>query len=222
MASDEPYVHVRKRSRWVPAALLLGGLILVLDPVPFGSPVVPATPVPAWATDTTPVRRPRLVPEYEVAGFTYRCSDCHSIIPSPPETDRPLTQHTEIVFEHGMNTRCFNCHHRTNRDAFVDDAGGEIPWNQPQRLCGKCHGPVYRDWQHGSHGRTNGCWDQTRGPRERRKCIECHDPHHPPFMRMVPAPGPNTLRMGQPGPAAHESGRNPLKLEKDEGRTMKE
>ena len=143
-----------------------------MTPAPFVSPVAPAVPVPAWATDTTPVRQPKLAPKYVAAGYTYRCSDCHNLIPSPPETHRTLTQHTEIVLEHGINTRCFNCHHRTNRDAFVDDAGGEIPWDQPPLLCGKCHGPVYRDWQHGSHGRTNGYWDKTRGPQERRKCIE--------------------------------------------------
>ena len=98
-----------------------------------------------------------------------------------------------------MNTRCFNCHNRTNRDTFVDDAGGEIPWNQPPLLCGKCHGPVYRDWQHGSHGRTNGYWDKTRGPQERRKCVECHDPHRPPFAPMVPAPGPAHASDGAAG-----------------------
>ena len=192
--------------------LLASGLVLAMNPAPFVSPVVPAVRAPAWATDTTPVRRPRPSAEYVVAGYTYRCSDCHDIIPSPVETDRPLTQHTEIVLEHGINTRCFNCHHRTNRDAFVDDAGGEIPWDQPPLLCGKCHGPVYRDWQHGSHGRTNGYWDKTRGPQERRKCIECHDPHHPPFQPLKPAPGPDTLRMGVQEPPLHERGGNPLRI----------
>ena len=163
-------------------------------------------PVPAWATDTTPVRQPRLRPEYTAGVFQYRCSDCHRIIPSPAETDRTLTQHTEIQLEHGINTRCFNCHHRTNRDAFVDDYGREIPWDQPQLLCAKCHGPVYRDWQHGSHGRTNGYWDTTAGPQTRRRCIECHDPHQPPFPPLAPAPGPHTLRMGPQDYGPHARG----------------
>jgi hypothetical protein len=77
----------------------------------------------------------------------------------------------------------------------VDDFGTPIPWDQPQLLCAKCHGPVYRDWQHGSHGRLNGYWDKTRGPQIRRRCIECHDPHTPPFTPLKPAPRPNTLRM---------------------------
>jgi hypothetical protein len=158
------------------------------------------------------VRQPNLRPWYELGVFTYRCSDCHRIIPSPAEPDRTLTQHREIRLRHGINTRCFNCHHRTNRDAFVDDYGNEIPWDQPQLVCAKCHGPVYRDWQHGSHGRTNAYWDPKQGKQIRRRCIECHDPHCPPFAPMVPAPGPHTLRMGPQEFGPHGEGHDPLRL----------
>jgi hypothetical protein len=95
---------------------------------------------------------------------------------------------------------------------FVDDFGGEIPWDQPQRVCAKCHGPVYRDWQHGSHGRTNGYWDARRGVQTRRRCIECHDPHQPPFPPLSPAPGPNTLRMGSRHAGRHVAAPDPLRL----------
>ena len=95
---------------------------------------------------------------------------------------------------------------------FADSDGGEIPWDQPQRLCASCHGPVYRDWQHGSHGRSNGFWDVRQGELIRCKCIECHDPHHPPFPALEPAPGPHTLRMGKHGQAAHTGTHNPLRL----------
>lgn len=158
------------------------------------------------------MRQPTLIPQYQAAGFTYRCSDCHRIIPSPQETQRTLVQHTEIVLRHGLNARCFNCHHRTQRDAFVDDLGDPIPWDQPQLVCAKCHGPVYRDWQAGSHGRLNGFWDTSRGPQTRRKCIECHDPHAPPFPPMRPAPAPNTLRMGPKEPIHHAEGHDPLRI----------
>jgi hypothetical protein len=200
------------RSFWVPLTLLAGALVLILDPVPFVSPVAPPVAVPDWATNTNPVRQAKLVPHYVVAGFTYQCSECHRIIPSPRETQRRLTQHTGIELNHGLNTRCFNCHHPTNRDAFLDDFGEAIPWSQPQRLCGKCHGPVYRDWEHGSHGRINGYWDPARGPQLKRRCIECHDPHHPPFGSMTPAPGPDTLRLGPPLPPGHEGRRDPLRI----------
>lgn len=191
---------------------LVWAIVLATDPMPFDSPVMPAEPVPAWATDTTPVRRPKLKPEYAAAGYQYKCMDCHRIIASPLETVRSLTQHREIRLNHGINTRCFNCHHLTNRDAFADDSGREIPWNQPQLLCAKCHGPVYRDWQAGSHGRVNGFWDTAKGPQTRRRCIECHDPHAPPFAPMAAAPGPNTLRMGIQEAPVHEGLRDPLRV----------
>ena len=212
MSHNTRTTDARPRTAWVPVALLAFAVLLALQPFPFVSPVSDATPVPRWATDTTPVRQPRLRPEYRTAVFTYRCSDCHKIIPSPPETFRTLTQHREIHLQHGINTRCFNCHHRTTRDAFVDDYGQEIPWDQPQLLCGKCHGPVYRDWQHGSHGRTNGYWDVRQGPQTRRRCIECHDPHQPPFPPLAPAPGPHTLRMGPPEYGRHAAAHDPLRL----------
>ena len=196
----------------VAVALFVFAVLLAFNPVPFTSPVRPAAPVPAWVTDPTPVRQPKPRPEYSLAVFTYRCSECHRIIPPRGDTLRSPTQHLEIDLQHGMNTSCGNCHHPTNRDAFVDDSGHEIPWDQPQLVCAKCHGPVYRDWQHGSHGRTNGYWDVSRGPQTRRKCIECHDPHRPPFPAMHPAPPPNTLRMGPQHDDTHAQEDNPLRL----------
>ncbi|MBC8874935.1 MAG: hypothetical protein H8E44_36400 [Planctomycetes bacterium] len=200
------------RAVWVPCLLVAFAALLLADPLPFADPVSVEMPVRASATDTTPVRQPSLEPKYDVAVFTYRCSECHRIIASPEKTYRTLTQHTEINLQHGINTHCFNCHHRTNRDAFVDDLGNEIPWNEPQLVCAKCHGPVYRDWQHGSHGRTNGYWLTTKGPQTRRKCIECHDPHHPPFPSMKPERAPDTLRMGPQGSGRHSEEHDPLRL----------
>lgn len=200
------------RHYWVPAALLASAVLWAFNPLPYASVVSDPVPVPSWATDPTPVRQPHLQPEYQAGVFTYRCSECHKIIASPPETFRTLTQHREIQLEHGINTRCFNCHHPTNRDAFVDDYGREIPWDHPPVLCGKCHGPVYRDWQHGSHGRTNGYWDRTKGEQTRRRCIECHDPHRPSFPALAPAPGPRTLRMGPQDFATPHGTHDPLRL----------
>ncbi|MBP7934700.1 MAG: hypothetical protein KA354_08650 [Phycisphaerae bacterium] len=209
LPSDPP----RRWQAWfVPLVLIALTGLLLADPWPYVSPAGPAAVVPASATDITPVRRPILKPETVVAGMTYRCSECHNLFPSPVETDRPLTQHRAIVLEHGINGRCFNCHNREDRNAFADDRGGPIPFDQPPLLCAKCHGPVYRDWTHGVHGRTNGYWDPELGPMERRKCVECHDPHNPAFQPMQPAPGPNTLRMGDQRSEAEGRGetRNPL------------
>ncbi len=196
----------------VAVAFLFFAAAAVVIGLPFKTPLAAPVAVAARATDPTPVRQPQLQPVYTRGVYTYRCSDCHKIIPSPWETDRQLTQHREIRLQHGINTRCFNCHHRTNRDAFVDDYGNEIPWDQPQLLCAKCHGLVYRDWQHGAHGRTNGYWNSKQGPQTRRRCIECHDPHCPPFAAMAPAPGPQTLRMGLQDFGPRHEGHDPLRL----------
>ena len=198
---------------FVAIALVLTALCLRSDPWPFVNPVPAATVVPEWVTEVTTVRHPTLVPEITISGFTYRCGACHDLFPSPPETTRTLTQHQHITLKHGINTRCLNCHHLTTREAFVDDAGGLIPYDQPELLCARCHGPVYRDWLHGVHGRTNKYWDTSKGPQERRKCIECHDPHQPPFPPMAPAPPPNTLRMGdQQIPVDHGDIADPLRI----------
>lgn len=203
-------------NRWstvgVPLVLGVAAAILAVDPLPPVLPTAAARTVPPWATDPTPVRQPKLKPQYAAAGFTYQCMDCHRIIPSPAETFRRLTQHTEIQLNHGLNTRCFNCHHPRNRNAFVDDFGQEIAWDQPQLLCAKCHGPVFRDWEHGSHGRINGYWDTRRGPQTKRRCIECHDPHDPPFAPLQPAPGPHTLRMGPADSPLDHGPRDPLRI----------
>ena len=194
-------------------SLFVFAVILAFDPFPFQSPVSAPSGLPAWATDPAPVRQVNLAPEYQAGVFSFRCSDCHNIFPPrASDTVRTVAQHREIVLKHGINTWCLSCHHSENRDAFVDQRGGEIPWDQPQLLCSKCHGPVYRDWQHGAHGRTNGYWDKAQGEQTRRKCIECHDPHQPPFAPMRPAPGPKTLRMGPQGSESHGEGRNPLQL----------
>ena len=58
-----------------------------------------------------------------------------------------------VVPDHGNNRFCLNCHHPTNRKAFVDYDGSEIAEADVVLLCAKCHGPTYRDWQAGVHGR---------------------------------------------------------------------
>ncbi len=212
--SQEPY--------WVSVLFALLAVLLALGPLRFQSPVVVPTPVPASVTDPTPVRQPAVTPVYELGPFTYRCSECHRDIPSLYAAGGDLTQHADIHLAHGMNTRCLNCHHPTNREAFVDDFGEEIPWDQAPVLCGKCHGPVYRDWQHGSHGRINGYWDTTRGEQVRLKCIACHDPHRPPFAPLASAPPPHTLRMTPEHGVVHTGVRNPLRITEDEVTSKRE
>ena len=201
------------RTCWVPLVLLLLAVVLLFNPLPFHNPAPAAVKVAARVLDPTPVRQPDFQPDYRVGVFVYQCNDCHAIIQSPPvDIFRSPIQHKEVVLQHGINTSCFNCHLRTDRDAFAGDLDVPIPWDQPQLLCAKCHGPVFRDWEHGSHGRSEGYWDKKLGKQRRVNCIECHDPHHPPFPPLKPAPPPHTLRMGQPVKAEHTGPHNPLRL----------
>jgi hypothetical protein len=203
----------RVRAVLVPLTLLALAALLWPNWWGFTSPVSEPTSVPAWATSVATVRAPVLRPEVKVGAFTYRCNECHKLFPSPSgKITYPLYQHRDIVLKHGINDHCFNCHHRSDRNAYVDNQGNPIPADQPQLLCAKCHGPVYRDWTHGVHGRTDGYWNSSLGPLVRKKCIECHDPHVPPFPPMHPAPGPNTLRMGDQHsyPSHAEARKNPL------------
>ncbi len=195
---------------FVPVALLGTAAVLLFNPLPDTPPPPPAVSVAPRMVETEPIRDPALRPEIAIGGYTYKCNDCHALFPSPPETFRTLTQHRDIVLKHGINTRCFNCHHLTDRNAFADDWGGTIPFDQPQHLCAKCHGPVYRDWVSGAHGRTEGAWNYASPRMKRLKCIECHDPHAPPFPSLVPAPAPRTLRMGDQKEIHHEAAQSPL------------
>lgn len=202
-----------RKLHWVPAVLAVSAVLLARAPR-YQSPAVVPTSVPAWATDATPVRRPSPRPFYKLDAFPepFQCNECHRTQPVTRAAGADFTKHSGIRLRHGINTRCLNCHHPTNREAFVDDFGEEIPWDQPQKLCSKCHGPVYRDWQHGSHGRINGYWDTAQGPLVRLKCIQCHDPHHPPFQPLASAPPPGILRGKAPHVAEHSGARNPLRL----------
>ncbi len=149
-----------------------------------------------------------------VGGYRLGCMECHKLFESPSESPRRLMQHMDIELNHGLTERCLDCHDKDNRNELALTGGATVPFTDVPRLCGKCHGPTYRDWQRGMHGRTNGYWDQSRGEQRRLSCIECHDPHAPAFDPMQSLPGPNTLRMGDPDRARDgEKGskRNPLR-----------
>lgn len=142
--------------------------------------------------DTAPVRGAVKPLVHHKAGFVYKCTECHTSIESLRTQHSDIKEHPDVVLTHGINTACVNCHHPTNRNVYVDHDGSEIPSETPARLCAKCHGPTYREWEVGIHGRQNGYWDVTRGLREKLLCIQCHDPHNPAFKPMTPEP--STIR----------------------------
>ena len=95
---------------------------------------------------------------------------------------------------HGRNNNCFNCHNEQDLTQLQTRDGEPIKFEDSPRLCGSCHGPTYRDWELGIHGRTSGYWDRAKGPIDRKQCVNCHDPHSPKFPGRKPAPPPNHLR----------------------------
>jgi len=109
----------------------------------------------------------------------------------------PRNRHADIVMghgQHGRNNNCYNCHNETNLTLLQPRDGRQLTFAQSSQLCGSCHGPTKADWDAGAHGRISGYWDTTKGPIERKDCVNCHNPHHPHFPPRRPAPGPHPLR----------------------------
>jgi hypothetical protein len=133
----------------------------------------------------------------------FDCYACHEKGKPPPlrfDTNQVLIipeEHKDIVMAHGRHNRnnlCFNCHNETNLELFQTRDGRELKLADSPPLCGSCHGPTYRDWEAGAHGRTSGYWDKQLGEADRKPCVSCHDPHRPKFQGRKPAPGPHPLR----------------------------
>lgn len=99
----------------------------------------------------------------------------------------------DLVIAHGgksRNSSCFNCHNPAKLDQLVTRDGTALKLEQATLLCASCHGPTYRDWEAGIHGRTTGYWRRDLGPATRDGCTSCHDPHAPAFPALIPLPGP--------------------------------
>lgn len=105
-------------------------------------------------------------------------------------------EHSDIQMGHGRhkrNNNCFNCHDETNLEVLQTRDGHQVKLVDSPALCGSCHGPTYRDWEAGVHGRTSGYWKRDLGQMDRKVCTSCHDPHSPGFPGRAPAPGPHLL-----------------------------
>ena len=133
----------------------------------------------------------------------FDCYGCHEKGKAPPlrfDASQNLIipdEHKDIVMghgSHGRNNNCFNCHNENNLELLQARDGREIKFADSPQLCGSCHGPTYRDWEAGVHGRTSGYWDRSMGPIDRKQCVNCHNPHSPHFPGRQPAPGPHPLR----------------------------
>ena len=72
-----------------------------------------------------------------------------------PEAHQDLTMRHG---RHGRNNDCYNCHDREDLRYFRTKDGTRLGAEQSNLICASCHGPRYRDWELGIHGRQNGYW----------------------------------------------------------------
>lgn len=118
----------------------------------------------------------------------FPCSNCHEGMETN-EKFRVVEAHENIVLKHGdpKERWCLDCHNSKNRDSLHLANGKLVPFEESYRLCGQCHGNVYRDWKSGIHGKRVGFWN---GPKIYLLCVHCHDPHSPHFNPISPLPPP--------------------------------
>lgn len=145
----------------------------------------------------------------------FECYLCHDEDVTPElEFDEDLRivlpeEHENIEMHHGSHNRnnhCFNCHNEDNLETLQTRDHQTLPLSESSRLCASCHGPTYRDWEAGIHGRSSGYWDRSQGPVQKQDCASCHNPHNPTFPPFEPAPPPRGLPYGPDGgppPATH-------------------
>lgn len=144
---------------------------------------------PRYASNQT-VRDPLLAPVLKKKHFEYGCNECHQNFDVSTDRHDLVAEHTEMVLAHGLNSRCLNCHNDDDWETLRDYQGTVVGFADSELLCRQCHGPKYRDWVGGAHGRPNGHWDPSKGDSVRATCVQCHDPHKPMFEPIAPAPAP--------------------------------
>lgn len=118
----------------------------------------------------------------------FPCSNCHSGMETNANK-RELSFHAEVrIRRHGEPGRwCLDCHDAKDRDRLRLVNGETVDFSRSFRLCGQCHGNIFRDWKAGIHGKRTGSWD---GEKKYFPCTSCHNPHSPRFQALAPKPAP--------------------------------
>jgi hypothetical protein len=139
----------------------------------------------AGASEQAGTFRVRLPLAYE---DYFPCSDCHADMEVNLERRDLEEMHDDIELNHGPKERwCFDCHDPDDRDRLRLANGTLISFEESYRLCGQCHGTIYRDWREGIHGRREGYWN---GAKSYQLCAHCHNPHAPRYQPLKPLPPP--------------------------------
>lgn len=120
--------------------------------------------------------------------FIFPCSECHADLEVNLERRELEFMHDDIRLDHGSDERwCFDCHNAEDRDHLRLVNGTLVGFDESYRLCGQCHGTIFRDWRAGIHGRRRGYWN---GAKSYLLCAHCHNPHAPAFAPLEPMPPP--------------------------------
>jgi hypothetical protein len=161
----------------------VSGLYLLSLAILLANPT-PAVAVSGGGGGEYPLATPPPILSSEI----FPCSGCHASMGANIQR-RELRFHAERRLRgHAEHERwCLDCHDPTDRDRLRLINGTLVEFEGSHRLCGQCHGSIYRDWKAGVHGRRTGYWD---GPKKYYLCTSCHDPHSPRFKRITPEPSP--------------------------------
>lgn len=170
-----------------------------------GGSVVPSTQAEVTSASgtrhTVVIRTPQNPPGVPTGTFDEKgrplivaCATCHTTKPAnlDAKLGSQLTQfHQGLVGKHGTLS-CASCHNPNDGYTTLRLADGKsVSHSEVMTLCAQCHGPQFRDYQHGAHGGMNGYWDLSKGGRTRNNCVDCHDSHAPKYPTVSPARGPN-------------------------------
>jgi hypothetical protein len=129
-----------------------------------------------------------LVPPPPFTEGMYPCSMCHEEMETNRRRRKLEEFHDDIVLRHDEKHRwCLDCHDADDRDRLHLASGELVGFEESYRLCGQCHGTIYRDWRAGIHGKRIGQWN---GEKRYLLCAHCHDPHQPAFKPIHPFPAP--------------------------------
>jgi hypothetical protein len=205
----DPPAETKPRSRRVWLVVVAGLVLAVVGVQLLGglpgkqpAPGLAAEPVPADAKrHEVAIRKPSGPPVFHTGikdasgkSVTMACAECHKTRESNPNSrlGSPLAFfHPDLKGHHG-NLSCVSCHNPADGYATLRLAdGAPLPYTEVMQLCAQCHGPQYRDYQHGAHGGMTGHWDLSKGGRTRANCVDCHNPHAPKYPTVQPTRGPN-------------------------------
>ncbi len=205
------------RLSWFLGVTLLACAAALLTAQALDSPKadpVSSPPAPSAKLFSTTIHQPDAPPAIDTGEVDEmgqpifaNCTTCHATKPPNPrltDGDQLKSFHQGLTTNHGTST-CLTCHHAQDYGQLRLADGRPLAFEQVMTLCAQCHGPQFKDYQHGAHGGMTGYWDLTRGPRQRNTCTDCHDPHAPQYPKMMPVLPPNDrfLRTG-PSENAHE------------------